>query len=125
MSDSDCSGNSQNENSVQKPTAKIRSKSYTPGEISLLTSLVKKNKTAVESKKTTFEAINSKNLAWESISLEFNSDPDSCSRTQEQLKKKWENMKAQAKKEVRIDFFVFYCFFNRMKLILDMHPHTP
>ena len=82
-------------------------------ETALLTSLVQKHKDSVESKKTDFIATDKKRRAWDSIRLAFNSDPDSSTRTADQLKKKWDNLKSQAKKEVNVNCdFVNYNNFS-------------
>ncbi|KAJ9587227.1 hypothetical protein L9F63_019251 [Diploptera punctata] len=70
-----------------------------PCEKKLLIELVEKYKDVVENKKTDDVNFQKKCLAWKSISIEFNSMPNTVKRTGKQLKKCWLNMKHRSRQE--------------------------
>jgi hypothetical protein len=87
--------NSDNEEPFKK--SKVHFSTF---EKSLLLELVGKNKTVIESKETDFGTTDKKSKVWNAIAEEFNADSSVSSRNAKQLKKKWENLKHRAKKDV-------------------------
>ena len=73
---------------------------YSELEKSLLVELAGKHKDVLESKKNDYKSIRQKNIAWEALSHEFNSQSGVTKRDSKQLKKCLENVKARAKKQI-------------------------
>ena len=73
---------------------------YSELEKSLIDELVGKHKDVLESKKNDYKSIRQKNIAWEALSHEFNSQSGVTKRDSKQLKKCWGNVKARAKKQI-------------------------
>ncbi|CAL8103600.1 unnamed protein product [Orchesella dallaii] len=83
------------------PTAnKERGKTpaFTAYEKALLEELVDDDKDNIENTKTDYGSIHRKQKAWSNLEANFNADPKTVKRTQEQLKKAWDNRKQKAKK---------------------------
>jgi len=76
---------------------------FTKEQIHLLLELVEENKVTVECKKTDFTTIANKKAAWDSICLKFGGHSIGAKKNVSQLKKKWENLKRDAKKKVQFD----------------------
>lgn len=76
-----------------------RHRNFSDKEYVLLLSLVAQNKNIIENKKTDSATNQEKHQAWISIMHAFNaSTSESAPRSLENLKKTWENKKAQARK---------------------------
>lgn len=68
--------------------------SYSEKERVILAELVKEHRDIIECKKTDCTSIKTKQVAWESIALKFNAQPEvSAKRSSGQLKKCWDNIK--------------------------------
>jgi len=89
---------SDDDSTVLEPTTE--SKHFSEYEINSLIELVNEKKSIIESKKTDFGTKDNKNKAWIKIAEAFNSDEKVKKRTFKQPKKKWENLKTRAKKDV-------------------------
>jgi Myb/SANT-like DNA-binding domain len=73
---------------------------YSAHEEERLILLVGQQKDVLESKEKDFGTINKKAKAWDALTVLFNSDEMVSKKTTDQLRKKWENLKGRAKKEV-------------------------
>ena len=79
---------------------KRRAPTMSPTEKSVLLQSVNSYKHIVESKQTNAVWAVKKSNAWAKITKEFNCQPGVHKRSEPQIRKAWENMKKQAKKEV-------------------------
>lgn len=77
-----------------------RAKQFTETEKEILLALVSAQVSIVESKKTDSRTIVTKKITWDSITEEFNKNPEINRRTSDQLKKCWENLKSRAKTDI-------------------------
>jgi hypothetical protein len=86
-----------------------RSRPFSERETNLLLELVRDAKGILESKKTGFLDTDRKRKAWDSLADNFNSHSEVTKRTAVQLRKRWENCKRTAKKEVQSKLFTSTC----------------
>jgi hypothetical protein len=101
------SSHSDDNSDPEKPYKKSKVH-FSTFEKSLLLELVGKNKTVIESKETDFGTTDKKSKVLNAIAEEFNSDSIVSSRNTKQLKKKRENLKHRAKKDVN-RFTTLFC----------------
>jgi len=125
MSNEDGSGVESDEDAPSKTksgTKTLQRVSFTTFETELLFELVSAKKKILEDKNTGFINLERKRKAWEQIRSTFNSSAETTPRTVEQLKKRWENLKSRAKKDVRVDLHtscVVISNFNKILPITD------
>jgi hypothetical protein len=81
-------------------TKTVRSKPFSDKETNLLLELVRDKRSIIESKKSGFLDTDRKRKTWEILTDEFNSSSEVSQRTTSQLRKRWENCKRTAKKDV-------------------------
>ena len=74
---------------------------FTEFEKNLLINLVQKYKSIIKSKQNNPSTISAKQDKWVEIENEFNSEPNVEKRDSKKLKKAWENMKMNCKRDVR------------------------
>jgi hypothetical protein len=77
-------------------------KKFSTYETNLLLELVHKYKSTLESKKNCAAEIEKKAHCWTKLAVEFRQDNLVGRWTADQLKKKWENLKFNGKKEVSV-----------------------
>jgi predicted RNase H-like nuclease (RuvC/YqgF family) len=81
-------------------TKTVRSKPFSDKETNLLLELVRDKRSIIESKKSGFMDTDRKWKTWEILTDEFNSSSEASQRTTSKLRKRWENCKRTAKKDV-------------------------
>jgi len=86
---------------VKMSTVSKKRQPFTEFEKNLLINLVQKYKSIIKSKQNNPSTISAKQDKWVEIENEFNSEPNVEKRDSKKLKKAWENMKMNCKRDVR------------------------
>ncbi|XP_029340920.1 uncharacterized protein LOC115033083 [Acyrthosiphon pisum] len=85
----------------EKDVSKSKNKPFIPDELSLLSELVYKHRFILEKVGKQYSTVADKRNTWESLANEFNSAGLNVTRSSDQLKKKWDNIKQSRKTEIR------------------------
>ncbi|XP_064643087.1 myb/SANT-like DNA-binding domain-containing protein 3 [Lineus longissimus] len=80
--------------------SKKRSKPYSKVEKAVLLELIDDYKDIIENKKHDSKVSKKKELAWDSVTRKYNSEPNVHHRDKAQLKTFWKNVKMRAKKDI-------------------------
>ncbi|CAG4953053.1 unnamed protein product [Colias eurytheme] len=79
---------------------KKRGSNYTPAEKDMLLEVIKKYQNIIENKETNAHMILKKREAWETVCQQYNTVAVSGSRTWQQLRHLYENLKQRSKKDL-------------------------